>query len=92
MSVTEDREYRVTWRSISTSVSAGGSETLEERVVTAAYYRRDEDRYVFKRADGMQAFDVAADLVETIEVLDSGDAKPGAIVDQRDARYVFTAR
>ena len=71
MSVTEDREYRVTWRSISTSTSVGSGETLEERFVTAAYYRRDEDRYVFKRADGMQVFDVALDLVETIEVVDA---------------------
>ena len=73
MSDTEDRTYRVTWRSIAPelSVSAYKGEILEERTVTAAYYRRDDDRYVFKRADGMQAFDISAALVETIEIVES---------------------
>jgi hypothetical protein len=70
MSETEDRLFRVTWRSITTSANGPGAmEYLSEREVTAAYYRRDDDRFVFKRADGLQSFDVAAALVETIEVL-----------------------
>ena len=74
MSETTDRQYRVTWRSILPPgiSNTGGSacEVLEERTVTAAYYRREDDRYVFKRADGMQSFDIAADLVETIEIVE----------------------
>jgi hypothetical protein len=82
MSETTDRQYRVTWRSILPPgiSNAGGSacEVLEERVVTAAYYRSDDGRTVFKRADGMQTFDVATGLVETIEVLDDKDANEAA--------------
>ena len=78
MSETADRRYRVTWRSLPpasiTPINSAGIEVLEERVVTAAYYRSDDGRTVFKRADGMQTFDVATGLVETIEVLDDMDA------------------
>lgn len=81
MSQTEDKQYRVTWRSIpppSISAASGNiGEVLEERTVTAAYYVReqpDKDRYVFKRADGMQTFDVAVALVETIEVVETAKA------------------
>jgi hypothetical protein len=71
MSETQDRRYRVTWRSTTPAgIGSTSLEFLEERTIIAAYYRRDEDRMVFKRADGMQAFDVAADLVETIEVVE----------------------
>jgi hypothetical protein len=80
MSPTEDREYRVTWRSIPGLATANGTvivgaaplpgEVLVAKTLTAAYYRREEDRFVFKRADGMQVFDVAARLVETMEILD----------------------
>jgi hypothetical protein len=85
MSQTEDRRYRVTWRSLPpasiTPINSSGIEVLEERVVTAAYYRREgerDERYVFKRADGMPAFDVAVSLVETVEVLDDEDANEAA--------------
>jgi hypothetical protein len=76
MSETEDRTFRVTWRSTPSIGSGTSCEILEERMVIAAYYRRDDDRMVFKRADGRQVFDVAAALVETIENLD--DVKAAA--------------
>lgn len=68
MSDIEDRRFKVTWRTVTQTI--GAVEAIKERRITAAYYRRDDDRFVFKRADGLQAFDVAAHLVETIEVLD----------------------
>lgn len=90
MSRTEDRRYRVTWRSLSTAantpINTAATEVLEERIVTAAYYQWDEDRCVFKRADGMQAFDVDAGLVETVEVLDDeydDDVQPRYLVKAR---------
>jgi hypothetical protein len=83
MSTTEDREYRVTWRSIPGLATSNGTiivgaaplpgEVLVAKTLIAAYYRREDDRFVFKRADGMQAFDVAAALVETIEVLEDAE-------------------
>lgn len=70
MSDTEDREFRITWRSVQTMVTGNPGEAVIDKTVTAAYYQHEDGRFVFKRADGQQAFDVASALVETIECLE----------------------
>jgi hypothetical protein len=85
MSDTEDRQYRITWRSIlglgitsgytiTPAISSVSGEHLAEKTVTAAYYQREDGRYVFKRADGLLAFDIAIALVETIEIVEPAKA------------------
>ncbi len=63
MSETKDKAHRVTWR---------GEDP--PHCVIAAYYLREgahpNERYVFKRADGMPVYNVAVDLVATVEVVE----------------------
>jgi len=78
MSETEDRKYRVTWRSRPSGISSNAStgEVLSDREFNAAYYQRDDGLIVFKKKDGTATFTVAQGLVETIVILE--DAKVGA--------------
>ena len=65
MSETEDRPYRVTWRTV--GLGTGSGERLEVREFTAAYWKRDGELIVFKRTDGAAVFTVAEEFLETIE-------------------------
>jgi hypothetical protein len=70
MSETQDQVFRVTWRSLR---PASTGEYLEQREIIAAYFKRDQDLLVFKRADGAITFSVASDLVEAIEPLEDAE-------------------
>lgn len=71
MSETQDRMYKIIWRTVNAAslMAPSATEGATERTIAAAYYRRIEDRFVFKHSDGTHVFDVAADLVETIELV-----------------------
>lgn len=73
MSETEDRTFRVTWRSLPPSGTPDPAEFLEELEVTAAYHKRDGDLRVFKKVDGTITFTVAEDLLETILLIEDAE-------------------
>jgi len=70
---TEDRLFKVTWRSLPPSGTPDQAEFLEELEITAAYHKRDGDLRVFKKVDGTITFTVAEDLLETILLIEDAE-------------------
>jgi hypothetical protein len=62
MSETHDRTFQVTYLN---SGKISGTET-----VIAAYWQREGGRYVFKRADGLQVFEAAEEIVATVRLVE----------------------